>query len=88
MPKKSKIKEVPKEPEVIEIPSEEVFANNMADAFLRENGLEMNLEENETIIGVLSTIPELNTRFSLWLCKLIRETSFEDVGTPKDTNLH
>lgn len=77
-----------KEPEIVVIPTEEVFANNLAQSFLRENGLDINLDQGETTVGVLLTIPELTAKFSMWLCNLIRETSYEEISSPQGTKLN
>ena len=77
-----------KEVEVSAIPTEREFANNLAATFLRESKIEIEMSEDETYIDAVLSIHEVSRDFSMWLCNLIRETSFEELTAPKGTMLN
>lgn len=77
-----------KKPEIIKIPTQEEFASNLVYSFLQEEGLTMNLDQGETFIGVMLNIPEINAKFTVWLCNLIRDTSFEELSSPTNLKLN
>lgn len=77
-----------KEPEVLAIPTEREFANSLAAQFLEESKIEIEMEENDTFIDAVLSIPEVNREYSMWLSNLIRETSYEELASPKGAMLN
>lgn len=76
------------EVEVSAIPTEREFANNLAATFLQESKIEIEMTEDDTYIDAVLSIPDVNREFSMWLCALIRETSFEELTAPKGIMLN
>ena len=75
-------------PEVTEVPDSKTFANHLADSFLNEGGMSVEINDGEELVDVIMSIPELHNEFTIWLCELARECSFEDTKSPRDTMLN
>lgn len=68
-----------KKPELIQVPTEKEFAIRLAESFLQEAGMTVDIEEDETILDVVLSIPEVHVEFTAWLCQLIHENTFDDI---------
>jgi hypothetical protein len=67
---------------VIKVPSVEEFANHLGEVFLKEENLRIDLQKDETIYGAILSVPDVNAKFTLWLCSLVHQTSFDDIASP------
>ena len=77
-----------KEPEVTKIPDKRTFANDLVESFLVEEGIMLEVEEGADPLSVILSVPDLHVDFTLWLCDLLREGSYEELASPKNTILN
>ena len=76
------------EPKVIEVPSSQDFANQLVNSFLQEEGISIEAQDDEEPIQAVLSIPDIHIDFTLWLCNLVRESSYEDTKCPDNTMLN
>ena len=76
------------EPQVVEIPDSRTFANQLVESFMHEQGITIDNQENADPLDVILSIPDLHLDFTLWLCDLVRDGSFEETASPPNTMLN
>jgi len=68
-----------KNPELIQVPSEKEFAIRLAESFIQEAGMAVDTQDDESVLDVVLSIPEVHVEFTAWLCGIIHENTFDDV---------
>lgn len=77
-----------KKPEIIEVPDSRAFANTLIISLMQENGISVKTEGNEDPLDVVLSIPEIHADFTAWLCDLVREHAYAEIGAPVDAILN
>jgi hypothetical protein len=71
-----------KKPELIKVPDQKEFAIRMADAFLQDGGMAVQVQEDETSLDVILSIPEIHLEFTAYICNVLREKTYGATKAP------